>query len=33
MYLKKKVHINGSPLRNLKNLGFGENKIQIKENI
>jgi hypothetical protein len=33
MYIKKKVHINGSPLRYFKNLGFGENKTQIKENI
>jgi hypothetical protein len=29
MYIKKKVHINGSPFRYLKSLCFGENKIQI----
>jgi hypothetical protein len=33
MYKNKKVHISGSPFKYLKNLGFGENEIQIKENI
>jgi hypothetical protein len=33
MLKKNYAHINGSPVRYLKNLGYSKNKIQIKENI